>query len=167
MPEQITRQEFLAGLVTVKDLQSVTWRRRRCKFVHCCIHCDNETASHRGERFCNHCGFFVPTYEAKRANAGDIVRMQFIPKIPPDGTVNWTPSGGFMFGARTRARAEAIKKRAGLFPVLKMGEQVPTEDGNVLRQMIATGDLRAVPRCFGVADVLTWRAERVDYEIVG
>jgi len=93
--------------------------------------------------------------------------MQFIPKIPPDGTVNWTPAGGFMFGAKTRADAERIRKRAGLFPVLKMGEQVPTTDSDELRRMIATGDLRAVPRCFGVEDVETWKAEGIEYEIVG
>ena len=164
---RITRDEFLAGLATVKTIQSVTWRRRRDKYVHRCVNCEAETAIHKGERFCNTCNAFVPTYKSKEAEAGDIVRMQFIPRINPNGTKNWTPAGGYMFNAPTREAAEEIKRRKGLFQCLKFSEQVPSDDANELAALVASGDLPSLPRCFGVNDIETWTAEGVTHEIVG
>ena len=159
------RQTFIAGLSTVKTIQSVTWRRRRDKFVKRCVNCETETARHKGDDFCNKCNAFVPTFKSKDAAAGDIVRMQFIPRINPEGTKNWTPAGGFCFNAPTREAAEAIKLEKGLFQCLKFSEQVPTEDANELARLVHSGDLPSVPRMFGVADVETWTAEGETHEI--
>ncbi len=166
MPE-ITRQDFIAGVHATRTIQSITWRRRVDKFVKRCVTCDAETACHRGQRFCNACDEFVATYNAKEANKGDVVKMQLIPRINPLGTKNWTPSGGFIFNARTREAAEAIKRDKGLMQVLKMGEQVPDETLDAdATAMIASGDLRAVPRCFGLNDVVTWTAEGTTWDVV-
>ncbi len=163
----MTRNEFLAGLTTVKTIQSVTWRRRTDKFVNRCVTCEAETASHRGERFCNDCDAFVATYRSKEASAGDVVRMQFIPRINPNGTKNWTPAGGYMFNAPSQAAADVIKRRKGLFQCLKFSEQVPSENRDELAALVASGDLPSVPRCFGVNDIETWTAEGQTHEIVG
>jgi len=162
----ITRDQFLAGLSTVKTIQSVTWHRRVKKIVHRCVNCEAETATHEGERFCNACNAFVATYQSTEAEQGDIVRMQFIPRINPNGTKNWTPAGGYMFNAPTREAAEAIKREKGLFQCLKMSEQVPADaNANELARLVASGDLPSVPRCFGVDDVKTWAAEGQVYTI--
>ena len=162
----ITRQDFLAGITAVRTIQSVTWRRRRDKIVKRCVNCEAETAIHRGERFCNDCNEFVGTFDSTEAKAGDVVRMQFIPRINANGTKNWTPAGGFIFNAKSRAEAEQIKRDKGLVQCLKMGEQVPTDDANELARLVHAGDLRALPRCFGVNDVETWTAEGVTYTVV-
>jgi hypothetical protein len=163
----IRRNEMLAGLTAVRTIQSVTWRRRRDKIVKRCVNCEAETATHRGDRFCNGCNEFVGTYDSTEAAAGDVVRMQFIPRINPDGTKNWTPAGGFIFNAKSRAEAEAIKRRKGLFQCLKMGEQMPDDaEANEVAALVHSGDLRALPRCFGVNDVETWTAEGQTYTVV-
>lgn len=124
---RITRNEFIAGMQAIKSVQSVTWKRRVDKIV-------------KGEKI---------------AEKGDIVTMQFIPKINHNGTKNWRPvPGGQCFGVATKAEADAIKRRKGLVGVLKMSET-------------GTNDTRAVPRTIPVFDVETWRAEGVDYEVVG
>jgi len=150
---QIRRDEMVVGMQAVKTVQSATWRRRGDKVVNRCVNCESETATHEGERFCNHCNCFVPTYKSTEAAEGDLVTMQFIPRINPNGTKNWTPAGGECFGVATRAEADAIKRKHGLVGVLKMSET-------------ATGDMRALPRVIPVDDVVTWKAEGVEYEVV-
>lgn len=125
--ERITRLQFIAGMQAVKGVQSAKWARRVDKKVR---------------------GIVV-------AEAGDIVTMQFIPKINPRGTKNWSPvDGGQCFGVETREQADAIKRRRGLVGVLKMSET-------------DTSDTRAVPRTIPVFDVTHWKAEGIEYEIVG
>lgn len=165
MPE-IRRLEMIAGLTAVRTIQSATWRRRVDKYVNRCVNCDSETASHAGERFCNQCDEVVTTYKSKEAEAGDIVRMQFIPRINPNGTKNWTPAGGFLFNARSQEEAERIKREKGLFQCLKFSEQVPTDDANELAGLVHSGDLPAMPRVFGVMDIETWTAEGETYTVV-
>lgn len=163
----IRRIDFIAGITAVRTIQSIGWRRRVDKVVQRCVDCDAETASHEGDRFCNSCDGFVATYPSKEAEAGDIVRMQFIPRINSNGTKNWTPSGGFIFGVKTLAEAERIKRERGLVQCLKMGEQVPDEtEVNAAVRMIQSNDLKAVPRCFGVMDVIEWTAEGETYTVV-
>ncbi len=123
---RITRDEFIAGMQAVTSVQSATWKRRVDKK--------------------NKSGVVV-------AEAGDIVSMQFIPRINPNGTKNWRPVGGQCFGVATRTEADAIKRRKGLVGVLKMSET-------------DTNDTRGVPRTIPVYDVETWKAEGIEYEIV-
>jgi len=165
MPK-ISRQEFAVGTQVVRTIQSITFRRRCDKFVKRCINCNTEIATIKGKKFCRNCNSIVDTYDIKKANKGDIVSLQFIPKIPQK-TVNFEVAGGFFANAKSKAEAEKIKKKHGLIQCLKMGEQMP-DNTNVddARNMIASGDLRAVPRCFGVNDVITWKAEGETYEIV-
>lgn len=167
MPD-IRRIEMIAGLTAVRTIQSATWRRRVDKWVKRCVDCDAETASHAGDRFCNNCNEVVATYDSKEAEAGDIVRMQFIPRINPRGTKNWTPAGGYLFNAKSQAEADEIKRRRGLFQCLKFSEQmeVPTNDANELAELVHSGDLPALPRCFGVMDIETWTAEGETYTVV-
>jgi len=88
------------------------------------------------------------------AEAGDIVTMQFIPKIPANGTKNWTPvPGGQCFGVATREQADAIKRRKGLVGVLKMSET-------------DTNDTRALPRTIPIFDVEEMTVEGVTYDVV-
>jgi hypothetical protein len=157
---------MIAGLTAVRTIQSATWRRRVDKHVKRCVNCESETASHAGDRFCNNCNETVATYDSCEAKAGDVVRMQFIPRINANGTKNWTPAGGFIFNARSQEEADEIKRRRGLFQCLKFTEQVPSEDANDLAALVNAGDLRAVPRCFGVMDVETWTAEGETYTVV-
>ncbi len=123
----ITRNEAIAAVSgAVKTVQSATWKRRVDKKV-------------RGETI---------------AKAGDIVTMQFIPKINPNGTKNWTPvPGGQCFGVATREQADAIKLRKGLVGVLKMSET-------------DTNDLRGVPRTIPVFDLETLTFEGQTHDIV-
>lgn len=152
---RINRNELLAGIMTAKGVQSATWPRRVNKNVKKCTNCDSETATHEGDEFCNNCNAFVTTYESREANEGDIVTMQFLPKINPNGMKNWTPKeGGICFNAPTQAIADAIKRRNGLLGVTKMSETT-------------TSDLRAKPRMLPVNDVTTWKAEGIVYEVVG
>ena len=123
---RITHNEFIAGMQVVAGVQSATWARRVAKKV-------------RGEIV---------------ANVGDVVTMQFIPKINPQGTKNWEPKGGQCFGVATREQADAIKRRKGLVGVLKMSET-------------GTNDTRGVPRTIPVFDVDTWTAEGVTYDVEG
>lgn len=124
---EITHREFIAGMQAVEGVQSATWKRRVDKVV-------------KGEVV---------------AKKGDVVTMQFIPKINPKGTKNWTPvKGGQCFGVATRDEANAIKKRNGLVGVLKMSET-------------NTNDTRGLPRTIPVFDVETWKAEGIEYKIVG
>ena len=124
----ITRLEAIAAVSgAVTTIQSATWKRRVDKKVR---------------------GKIV-------AKAGDLVTMQFIPKINPMGTKNWTPvPGGQCFGVATRAEADAIKRRKGLVGVLKMSEK-------------GTNDMRAVPRIIPVFDLETLTFEGETHEIVG
>lgn len=124
----ITRLEALAAVSgAVTTVQSATWRRRVDKKV-------------RGEVI---------------AKAGDLVTMQFIPRINSRGTKNWTPvRGGQCFGVATRAEADAIKRRHGLVGVLKMSET-------------ATNDQRGVPRTIPVFDLDTLTFEGQTHKIVG
>lgn len=150
---RISRNQFIVGMQAVKGIQSATWNRRVNKKVNRCTACNTEIAKHRGQDYCNLCQDFVRSYQVHEASEGDQVTMQFISNINHQGTKNWTPSGGQCFGVATREQAEEIKRRKGLVGVTKMSE---TE----------TGDLRAVPRVIPVYDVVSWRAEGVDYEIV-
>ncbi len=123
----ITRMEAIAAVGgAVPTIMSATWKRRVDKKV-------------RGETV---------------ARAGDIVTMQFIPRINPNGTKNWTPKGGQCFGVATRAQADAIKRRAGLVGVLKMSET-------------GTADTRGVPRTIPVFDLETLTIEGQTHRIVG
>lgn len=89
------------------------------------------------------------------AKAGDVVTMQFIPKINSRGTKNWTPTpGGQCFGVATREQADEIKRRNGLVGVLKMSET-------------NTNDLRGVPRTIPVFDLKTLTFEGQTHAIVG
>jgi len=165
--ETISRQDFLAGLVTVNTIQSITWHRRCEKVVKCCDNCGAETATHDGSQFCNECNDFVPTSPCVAAEAGDLVRMQFIRRINREGTKNWTPSGGHLFNAPTQEAVEAIKRQKGIFQCLKFSEQVPDDaDAGELARLVNAGDLPAVPRCFRVNDIETWTAEGRTYRIV-
>lgn len=87
------------------------------------------------------------------ASSGDLVTMQFIPKIPANGTKNWEPKGGHCFGVATAAQANAIKRRKGLVGVLKMSET-------------GTNDTRAVPRTIPVFDLETITVEGETYDVV-
>ena len=124
----ITRHEAIAEISgAVPTVMSVTCKRRVDKKV-------------RGETI---------------AKAGDIVIMQFIPKINPRGTKNWTPvPDGQCFGVATREQADAIKRRNGLVGVLKMSET-------------NTNDLRGVPRTIPVFDIETLTFEGETHKIVG
>ena len=124
----ITRNEAIAAISgAVKTVMSATWKRRVNKKV-------------RGETI---------------ATAGDIITMQFIPKINPKGTKNWKPvPGGQCFGVATREQADAIKRRKGLVGVLKMSET-------------GTDDPRGVPRTIPVFDLETLTFEGQTHTIVG
>lgn len=123
----ITRLEALAAISgAVKTVMSATWKRRVNKMVR---------------------GVVV-------AKAGDIVTMQFIPRINSNGTKNWTPvPGGQCFGVATREQADAIKRRKGLVGVLKMSET-------------GTNDTRALPRTIPVFDLETLTFEGQTHRIV-
>jgi len=122
---RITRQELLAGIMTVKTIQSATWKRRVDKK--------------------NKQGNII-------ARAGDIVTMQFLPRIK-NGTKNWTPKGGYCFGVATKQQADKIKFDKGLLAVLKMSEN-------------NTNDTKAVPRTIPLNDIETWKAEGIEYVVV-
>lgn len=122
---KITHNELVIGMQVVSGIQSATWTRRVDKKKQ---------------------GKIV-------AKAGDKVTMQFIAKINPNGTKNWTPSGGQCFGVATKDRADAIKRHKGLVAVLKMSET--GREGT-----------RGVPRVIPVYDVETWKAEGVTYQVV-
>jgi hypothetical protein len=95
----------------------------------------------------------VTPYQRFDARKGDVVTMQFIPRINPNGTKNWTPvEGGQCFGVATREEADAIKRRKGLVGVMKMSET-------------GTGDLRAEPRTIPVFDLETLTIEGETHEI--
>lgn len=151
----ITRLEAIAAVSgAVTTVQSATWQRRVDKYTNCCPICDKQVARHAGDWVCSEHGVTNP---CKRLDArkGDIVTMQFIPKINPRGTKNWTPvDGGQCFGVATRAEADAIKRRRGLVGVMKMSET-------------GTGDLRAEPRTIPVFDLETLTFEGQTHEIVG
>lgn len=123
----ITRNEAIAAVGgAVTTVMSATWHRRVDKKV-------------RGK---------------VTAKAGDIVTMQFIPRINPKGTKNWTPKpGGQCFGVATREQADEIKRRNGLVGVLKMSET-------------GTNDTRALPRTIPVFDLDALTFEGQTYEIV-
>ena len=87
------------------------------------------------------------------AAAGETVTMQFIPRIPQRGTVNWNPKGGFCFNAATKAAADAIKRRKGLVGVLKMSET-------------GTNDTRGLPRTVPVMDFDSLTVEGQTFDIV-
>lgn len=163
MPQAITRAEMLQGIQASNRIQSATWHRRVNKIVKRCTACDTETASHGGERFCNTCTEFVATYDSHEADEGDLITMNFIPRIP-ERTKNFTPAGGFLFNAPDRETAEQMKREHGLIQALKMDESIPltTETGEIIRR-IATGDLKAVPRLIPIPDVVSWKANGVEY----
>ena len=149
----ITRNEAIAAVSgAVKTVQSATWRRRTDKKVNRCPNCEKQVARHAGVWVCSEHGEVTP-YQSFDARKGDVVTMQFIPKINPNGTKNWTPNGGQCFGVATRAEADAIKRRKGLVGVLKMSEK-------------GTGDLRAVPRTIPVFDLQTLTFEGQTHRIV-
>ena len=122
----ITRNQAIAAVGgAVRTIMSATWRRRVDKKVG---------------------GKVV-------ARAGDIVTMQFLPKIK-QGTKNWTPvPGGQCFGVATRAEADAIKRRNGLVGVLKMSEK-------------GTKDTQGVPRTIPVFDLDSLTFEGATYDII-
>lgn len=149
----ITRNEAIAAVSgAVTTIQSATWKRRVDKKVNRCPNCETQVARHNGVWICKTHGAVTP-YQSLEARKGDIVTMQFIPKINPRGTKNWTPvPGGQCFGAATRAEADEIKRRNGLIGVMKMGEGT---------------DLRAEPRTIPVFDLLTLTFEGKTCRIVG
>ena len=149
-------ERILEAIKRSTKICSAKWRRRTDKYVWRCVACNADTATHQGERFCNACDAFVPTYKAKEASKGDIVQMQFIPKIAANRDAmkgkNFTGKGGNIFNADTFEQGQAILQNKGLIQCWKMGEQVPTDDANELRRMIATGEMQGVPRCFSLRD---------------
>lgn len=119
----LTSNETLAAVVCGHTMRAAMWRRRVDKKVR---------------------GVTV-------AEAGDIVTMQFIPKINHNGTKNWRPvPGGQCFGVATKAQADAIKARKGLVGVLKMSET-------------DTNDTRGVPRTIPVFDLETITVDGVTF----
>jgi len=110
--QTIKREEMIAGIVSIRTIQSATWKRRS------------------GE------------------NRGEVESMQFISKIP-EKTVNFQRAGGFAFNASSKELADELKKRAGLISVLKMN-----------------GEVKAVPRFLPVNDILTWKAEGIEYKVI-
>lgn len=150
----ITRIEAIAAVSgAVTTVQSATWKRRVDKRVNRCPNCEAQVARHAGDWLCKKHGVVTP-YKSLEARKGDIVTMQFIPKINPGGTKNWTPNGGQCFGVATQAEANAIKQRRGLVGVMKMSET-------------GTGDLRAEPRTIPVFDLETLTFEGRTHSIVG
>ena len=150
---RLTRMELIAGITAINKVQSATWRRRRDKKINRCPNCEAQVARHDGAWICNEHGVVTP-YQTFEARKGDIVTMQFIPKINPRGTKNWTPTpGGQCFGVATREEADAIKRAKGLVGVMKMSET-------------STNDLRAEPRTIPVFDIETWTVEGQTYEVV-
>lgn len=150
----ITRCEAIAAVSgAVTTVQSATWKRRTDKKVNRCPNCDTQVARHAGAWICSKHGEVTP-YQSLEARKGDIVTMQFIPKINPKGTKNWTPNGGQCFGVATREQADAIKRRRGLVGVLKMSEK-------------KTSDLRGEPRTIPVFDLETLTFEGQTHAIVG
>lgn len=153
MPEIRREQAIAAASGAVRTIQSATWRRRRDKRVNRCPECATQCARHESQWVCpSGCGVVNP-YKSLEARKGDIVTMQFTPKIPATGTKNWTPAGGFCFNAATQEEADAIKRNRGLLGVLKMSET-------------GTGDLRAEPRTIPIFDVETIKIEGVTYNVV-
>lgn len=149
----ITRNEAIAAISgAVKTVQSATWKRRGDKHTNCCPNCDKQVARHAGEWVCGEHGNVSP-YKRLDARKGDVVTMQFIPRINPNGTKNWTPNGGQCFGVATREQADAIKLRKGLVGVMKMSET-------------GTGDLRAEPRTIPAFDLETLTFEGETFDIV-
>lgn len=151
----ITRLEAIAAVSgAVPTIQSATWRRRVDKHVNRCPNCEAQVARHTGDWVCKVHGVVTP-YRSLEARKGDIVTMQFVPRINPRGTRNWTPvPDGQCFGVATREQADAIKARKGLVGVMKMSEK-------------GTGDLRAEPRTIPVFDLETLRFEGQTHRIVG
>lgn len=150
----ITRREAIAVISgAVKTVQSATWKRRVDKYVNRCPNCEAQVARHAGDWVCKDHGVVTP-FKSLEARKGDIVTMQFIPQINPNGTKNWTPNGGQCFGVATHEQANEIKRRKGLIGVLKMSET-------------GTGDLRAEPRTIPVFDLDTLTFEGQTHEIVG
>lgn len=152
MPTVISRNQLIAGICTQGGIQSATWDRKTDKWVNRCSICNAECARHGKEWFCNACDSNVSTWREKMASKGDEVTLQFRRPLNHEGTKNWTPAGGFMFGAATRGEAEAIKRRRGLIQVCKMSET-------------GTNDLRAMPRCIPVFLIRKWKSGGVDYEV--
>ncbi len=150
----ITRNEALAAVSgAVKTVQSATWKRRTDKKVNRCPNCETQVARHAGKWVCPEHGVVTPC-KSIEAHKGDIVTMQFIPKINPNGTKNWTPNGGQCFGVATREQADAIKRSRGLVGVLKMSEK-------------GSPDLRGIPRTIPVFDLQTLTFEGQTHTIVG
>lgn len=164
MPIRIPRATVLQMIQTSTRIQSALWRRRVDKIVKRCSTCNNEAASHGGNWFCNYCNEFANVYDSHEADEGDLVKLSFIPRIPAEGTKNFTPAGGFLFNAPDRETAEQIKRERGLIQVLKMDEKIPetTEAGDIIR-MIATGDLKAVPRLIPLPEVAWYKANGQEY----
>lgn len=150
----ITRNEAIAAVSgAVKTIQSATWRRRTDKKVNRCPNCKTQVTRHTGAWICFNHGEVTP-YQSLEARKGDIVTMQFIPRINPNGTKNWTPNAGQCFGVATRAQADAIKRRRGLVGVMKMSET-------------GTSDMRAEPRTIPVFDLEFLTFEGQTHRIVG
>lgn len=150
----ITRNEAIAAVNgAVTTIMSATWKRRTDKTVNRCPNCEKQVARHAGQWVCSEHGIVTP-YKSVEARKGDIVTMQFIPKINPHGTRNWTPNNGQCFGVATREQANEIKRHCGLVGVLKMSEK-------------STNDLRGEPRTLPVFDLDTLKVEGVIHEIVG
>ena len=122
--------------------------------VNRCPNCEAQVARHAGQWVCKEHGVVTP-YQSLEARKGDLVTMQFIPRINRNGSKNWTPVvGGQCFGCATREAADAIKRRRGLVGVLKMSET-------------GTTDLRAEPRTIPVFDIETLTFEGRTHRIVG
>lgn len=166
----ITSDRVMARLVTTSKICSAKWRRRTDKSVNRCVNCETETASHKGEQFCKACNCNVTTYKSKEARKGDIIQMQFIPKIAANRlhamkSKNFTGVGRNIFNAPTFAEGQEILRKTGNIQVWKMGEQVPTDNADDLRAMIATGDLQGVPRCLPVGDLVEITFDGETHEI--
>ncbi len=166
----ITRNEALARIVTTGRILSATWPRRVDKFVNRCNACNAETASHKGVKVCNRCNDNVNTHRSLEAEAGDLIRMQFIPKIAtPDSapmkSKNFTGVGGNIFNAPTFEAGQEKLRQKGLIQCWKMGEQVPTDDAGDLRRLVSAGSLPAVPRTLPIPDLETITFDGTTYDI--
>jgi hypothetical protein len=147
----ITKAEAKRRLLTTKKICSADVERSGDKYVHRCVNCESETASHKGVRFCNACDADVATYRSCEAKEGDLFRMLLIPMVAeqrdaPMQSKNFTGKGKVIFNAADYATAKRILDESENIQVWKMGENVPSEDAAELRRMIATGDLAGVPR---------------------
>jgi len=124
----LTRAEMVEIIRTTTRIMSASWNRRVDKK--------------------NKAGEVV-------APAGERITMMFTSRDMTKPTKNFTPAGGHCFNAATAEQAAAIKRKAGVMIVNKMGEAQPFAK-----------DVKAVPRALPWTDVNTFRYDGEEYRVV-